>query len=163
MTYTAPKEIATKIRKLLAAEGIPARSVIVRSDNNSVNVTIKDAAIGSDKVRAIAGQFEKIDRCQVSGEILSGGNTYIFAKHDWELVAVVEKYVAGKFAAEVATKGWGVWNGYQIAREDNGRWTAIKTGDEGRVLDSHCWDMAAAVSRVTQEALRSGVVMAQWV
>lgn len=82
MTYTAPKEIAVKIRKLLAAEGIPARSVSVRSDGNSVDVTIKDAAVGSDKVRAIAGQFEKIDRCQVSGEILSGGNTYVLTKHE---------------------------------------------------------------------------------
>ncbi len=159
MTYASPKEIAVKIRKLLATEGIPARSVSVRSDGNSVDVTIKDAAVGSDKIRAIAGQFEKIDRCPASGEILSGGNTYVSTKHDWQLVAVVEKYVAGMFAAEITAKGWGVWNGYQIAREDGGRWTAIKTGDTGSVLDSRCWDMAAAVSRVTQEALRSGVVM----
>ena len=156
MAYTAPKEIAAKVRKLIAAEGIAPRAVSVRSDGNSVRVTIKDAAVGSDKVRAIVGQFEKIDRCPVSGEILSGGNTYTFASHDWELVRKVEQYVGQQVAADITAKGWAVWQGFQVARE-GGVWTAIKTGDVGRVLDSRCFDMAAAVSRVVQEALRDGV------
>lgn len=70
---------AARIRSNLKAAGIPAKAVSVRSRHTgSVEVVVKSLAVDFRKVKEIAQQEENIRRCEATGEILSGGNTYVF-------------------------------------------------------------------------------------
>lgn len=78
---TKAQQVAAKLKAI----GITSRQVSCRGDYNSVNCYIKDVRIDPKTVEAIAKQYESIDRCDYSGEILSGGNTFVFVKYDWEV------------------------------------------------------------------------------
>lgn len=52
-------------------------SVKVVGYSDSIRMTIKDSSVDEKKVREIGESFRHIDRCESSGEILSGGNTYL--------------------------------------------------------------------------------------
>lgn len=72
---------AKTIRRAIKAElGFNARQVSVRASSfsmgSSVSITIKGPAARS-RIEAIAKGGERIRRCEVSGEILGGGNLYI--------------------------------------------------------------------------------------
>jgi len=43
-------------------------------------VVIKDESIDKEAVEKIAYPFEEVDRCEVTGEVLAGGNTFVFVK-----------------------------------------------------------------------------------
>lgn len=80
------KETAQQIRADLKAAGYKARDISVRCNNigysSAVRITIKKANIRKSDIEAIAKKYENIDRCDISGEILLGGNTYIFVDYD---------------------------------------------------------------------------------
>lgn len=70
-----------QIAQALKAAGYNNRKVTVKDVSGSLNwsfdVTIRDANVVLADVKAAANRFRDIDRCEASGEILSGGNTYI--------------------------------------------------------------------------------------
>jgi copper chaperone CopZ len=85
-TYQSPAEAAAEIRgKLKKLYGITSRQVSVRcasfSMGSSIDIEIKDPAVDIREVRNAADSKEKIDRCQYTGEILSGGNRYLSVKY----------------------------------------------------------------------------------
>ena len=88
MSYN--RELGAKIRADLKAAGIPARAVSVRvSDagySTSVRVNIKDISIDRDVVEKIAYRHKDISYDERSGEILSGGNTYVFVEYDYDMI-----------------------------------------------------------------------------
>jgi len=43
----------------------------------SISLTIKDAEVDAEAVWEIANRSTSVDRCEASGEILSGGNTFV--------------------------------------------------------------------------------------
>lgn len=55
----------------------------------SLNVKIK-ALLPKSKVESMVKGLEKIDRCHATGEILSGGNTFVFVDYDNEKVQIPE-------------------------------------------------------------------------
>jgi hypothetical protein len=75
---------AEQVRKELKAKGITSRQVSVRNDGNSLDIRIKDLSICADMVRDIAKQFERIDYCPVTQEILCGGNYFVSVSYDWQ-------------------------------------------------------------------------------
>ncbi len=85
---TAPPTKAQTVRAELKANGINSRQVSVRTDNygmgSSLHVTIRDAGISPEQVVPIAYKAERISRCEYSGDILSGGNTYVFVGYSDE-------------------------------------------------------------------------------
>ena len=92
--YTTAAQDAATIRKRIKSElGYGPKQVSVRCSNysmgSSVKVTIKAGGLDCAKIRSIALLAEHIDRCQVTGEILSGGNRYVHCRLDWELVAAL--------------------------------------------------------------------------
>lgn len=95
--YMTVKEKAAAIRKELKKQlGVTSKQVSVRSRNSgydeAIDVTIKDLKVNKMKVEAIANRYEYIRRCEYSGEILSGGNTYVFVRLDYDaLYAAKEK------------------------------------------------------------------------
>lgn len=79
-------EHAAAIRKeLKARHGWTSRQVSVRAEHysmgSSLHVVVKDPSIPLRAVKAIAGQAESIRRCEVTGEILSGGNRYVHVRY----------------------------------------------------------------------------------
>lgn len=98
---------AAQIRATLKAKGWSSRLVSVRSESFSMGsaicVEIKSADVPIQAVKAIAQQHERIDRCEFSGEILSGCNRYVSVDYTWEArdvlasryIGVVEQAIAG--------------------------------------------------------------------
>lgn len=85
-------ESAKKIRQEIKTKlGYTSRQVSVKSDNysmgSSINLSIKckEAIYKKSEIGAIAKKEESIDRDNATGEILSGGNTFIHVGIDWEL------------------------------------------------------------------------------
>jgi len=81
-------QAAAKIRANLKAAGYNRTRVGVRADNysmgSSVYVTVKDPTADFAAIEEIANQERSISRCEFSGEILSGGNTYIHVDYSRE-------------------------------------------------------------------------------
>ena len=76
------KEAAAAIRATLKKQyGWTSRQVSVQSDcysmGSSIRVTIKDPAIYRADVEKVAEQYERIHRCEVTGDILGGCNRYV--------------------------------------------------------------------------------------
>ena len=87
-TYETCTEAAASVRAALKAKGWNARAVSVRADpysmGSSLHVTVKDPAIPLAVVRAIAMSAERVRYCEVTHEILSGGNRFVaFDKADF--------------------------------------------------------------------------------
>jgi hypothetical protein len=78
---TKAQEVAAKLKAI----GITNKQVSCRGDYNSITCRIKDLTIDPEIVRAIASEYEKIDRCEYSGEILCGGNTYVSVCYDYDV------------------------------------------------------------------------------
>ena len=93
---TSIKETAQQIRKEFKELGYVANKLSVRSGyagfSAFVNVTIKFPVKCSlkelrekdeiKKIKSIIKKYENIDRCEVTGETLMGGNTYITLSYD---------------------------------------------------------------------------------
>jgi len=95
------KEKAKAIREKLKAEGIKAS--VRKSRGSAINVDIKDLSADRKRVEEVARQFERINRCEYSNEILAGGNDFVFVQYDYDtLTAEREKYLplAEKIIAE---------------------------------------------------------------
>jgi len=97
-------ETAKKIRESLKAAGYGPKRVAVRNHSysmgSSVNVTVKDATANLKEIEAIAHENENVRRCEYSGEILSGGNTFVFVAWSREAEqAMAEPFLAAAEAA----------------------------------------------------------------
>jgi hypothetical protein len=86
-TTDAAKEIRNEYKKL----GWSSRMISVKSDiysmGSSINVRAKHPAVDIEKAKEIAENYQKVDRCPVTQEILSGGNMYVFADGDSKAIA----------------------------------------------------------------------------
>lgn len=85
---TTTKEAAAALRKTLKAAGLNAHKVSVRTDyysmGSALRVTVRDPAVPLATVRGLATAQERIDRCEVTGEILNGGNRYVEVSYSHE-------------------------------------------------------------------------------
>ena len=75
------KQAAATLRAQYKAAGWNARMVSVRTQyfsmGSSIRVTVRSADVDFAKAKAMAEDVERISRCQITGEILSGGNRYV--------------------------------------------------------------------------------------
>ena len=89
MTTTADE--AKQIRVALKAKGWSSRKVSVRANSFSMGseivLTIKDASVPKSVVKEIAKGAERIHRCEISGDILSGCNRYVSVNYTREALA----------------------------------------------------------------------------
>lgn len=71
-----------QVADLLKKQGINSRMVSVSSPNwGKVIATIRDASISPAKVLNAIKTVENIHRCEVSGDILAGGNTFVEVRY----------------------------------------------------------------------------------
>ena len=77
---------AKQVRETIKNLGYNARQVSVKKDGGSVKVTIKvlEAAKDMKRIESAVSIFEDYQTDISSGEILSGGNTFIFVGIDWK-------------------------------------------------------------------------------
>lgn len=84
---TTTKTPAATIRTELRAElGVTARQVSVCSDHGSLSLVIKAPGIKLKAVEEIANRQQRVRRCEITGDILQGGNTFVSVTFDWKLL-----------------------------------------------------------------------------
>lgn len=75
-------DIAKDIRKTIKTEkGYTNRDVKVNCSNNSINLKIINYKVDGSYLEDIANRFADIDYDEVTDEILTGGNTFIFIEN----------------------------------------------------------------------------------
>lgn len=76
------RETGKAIRQIIkTCFGLNSRQVSVRVSHTSVDVKVKYAGLGvtPEMIREKIKGYEEISRCPVTGDILSGGNFFVFA------------------------------------------------------------------------------------
>ena len=102
--HLSDAEHAAIIRGKLKAAGITSRRVSVRiTPGGSIRATIKDLRVRKAVVLDACAGHEHIDRDQ-GGEILSGGNRFVFVDYDDEVVRDAAAPLAHFIADEIAAK-----------------------------------------------------------
>ena len=80
-------DVANEIRKELKKNGYSSREISVRKRHagysSAINVTIKDLTINLKDIKKIVHKFENVGWDERTGEILSGGNTFVFVDYDY--------------------------------------------------------------------------------
>lgn len=81
-------DAAAQIRAALKAKGWSSRVVSVRAESfsmgSAIRVEVRSADVPIQVVEAIAKEHEDISRCEITGDILSGGNRYITVSYSSE-------------------------------------------------------------------------------
>jgi hypothetical protein len=107
---------AGELRAALKAAGYSTRRVSVRQDHSTLRVTVRDASASLSKISAIAQRFESVRRCEATGEILCGGNTYVEIKYSAELVRPVQAQIAALLAAAPCDQFVSVLGGFRAVK-----------------------------------------------
>lgn len=84
------KELAKQIRQEIKAQlGYTSRQVSVRKRSGGYStcilVTVKSLDIPLEPIENLTEKHEWYQRDYATGEILSGGNTFVSVEHDWQL------------------------------------------------------------------------------
>lgn len=124
LTGTALK--AKQTRDEYKRRGWTARDISVRTSlfagGSSISVEIKNPSIPLDVATEIANENESIRRCEFSGDILSGGNTYVSVGYSW----ACEQKMAERW----------------VGRVEDAMIAHAELGDEGRTrllrITDHC-------------------------
>jgi len=77
--------LTQQIRQDIKSElGYNSRQVSVRENpgglSTSITVRLKQPGLDFDQIEKITERHVHVDRCERSGEILGGGNTYVFVE-----------------------------------------------------------------------------------
>lgn len=123
-------EEAADIRAQYKALGWSSRDVSVRADyfsmGSSIRVLVKSVKVDPHKARAIAEGRERIDRCEYTGEILSGGNRYVHVDYSPEYSEILARRFIAQVEAAAAL----------LATESDSALVIIE-GTDGRGFLSH--------------------------
>lgn len=153
--------IAAAIRSELKARGWNARAVSVRADRYSMGatiyVTVKRSDVPISTVRTIAQAQERVDRCERTGEILSGGNIFVRVEYARDVLDAATAPIATRLAAVkeigVAVElehGWRAW------REDPDYWVAQR----GNEREQRCWGVWGTARHIALGILDSAALAA---
>lgn len=112
---------AAIVRAALKNElGLNIKQVSCRmgSGGGCINVEVKDPTANLEAVKEIAKRQEKLDRCEYTYEVLSGGNTFVFVS--WSSSALTERgapYVekVAEVIAQLEAEGLGATQSYLVA------------------------------------------------
>jgi hypothetical protein len=87
-TTMSIKETKKQMAKALKAAGYNSRRVSIRTSRSggALDVTIRCEDADPQEIKEIAENFKVVHRCQASGDILSGGNTFVFVRWDDDLI-----------------------------------------------------------------------------
>lgn len=113
------KELSKAIRDDLKAAGIARKDYSIKTSypgySQSCHIYIKNPLVRSSVVENLVKKYESVDRDERNGEILAGGNTYIFVQYEYGLFDNVAIELL-PIAQEVIDSG--KWDGLPIARNE---------------------------------------------
>lgn len=79
-----------EIKSYLKENGIDTRKVSIRHEypgySEIFNITIKDININANKIEELTRHFESYETDERTGEILAGGNTFIYVSYDYDVI-----------------------------------------------------------------------------
>jgi len=121
-------QAAAEIRATLKREhGWSRRQVSVRADlysmGSTIHVTIMDVSVPIAVVRSVVEPFEHVRHCEVTGEILCGGNTHVSLDYSPSAIEPLVAPIDALLATVAADPGALV--------ELQGGWIAMKDPDAG--------------------------------
>jgi len=137
MSNLNTKQTAKAIRtELRSRYGWTAKQVSVRlsrfSMGSSVSVSIKTADIPLPLVKAIAEGFNQIDRCSITGEILSGGNLYVTTDYEHGALDALAETFQGQIVPGFR------FGSLEVVDKRSGGWMSIiDTADGTRYHDAY--------------------------
>jgi len=73
-------DLRTAVRNEIKNLGLGRKDVSVKVDVYSVTVQAKHEAVDLKQLQSTLSKFESYDRDEATGEILSGGNTFVFVR-----------------------------------------------------------------------------------
>ena len=118
------------IKEELKDKGFNTKNISVRERSGGYStayyITIKDPTIDKHEVEKIAEQRESYERDYATGEILAGGNTYVFVDYDDNVFDEVAKPYEKK-ANDYLQKVKNIEDGYSIGIKD-GVWLSKDNG-----------------------------------
>lgn len=83
------KEISQAIRKALKEAGYTNKDYSIKSRycgySSSFDITIKNPAVRISEVEKIAKKWQSVDYDHATGEILMGGNDYVFVQYAYDV------------------------------------------------------------------------------
>lgn len=84
----AKDELADMIRQALKKAGykVPSQISVRKRSASAYDVEIKSLDIDKDEIEKIVSKYENIRYDERTGEILSGGNTYVFVNYDYGMM-----------------------------------------------------------------------------
>lgn len=80
------KKTVQAVRNTLKSKGYNNRKISVTNDG-AIWVTVKDLSIKLDDIEKLVKKHEHYYTDEITGEILQGGNTFIFVQYDYRLSA----------------------------------------------------------------------------
>ena len=84
------RELNTNIKnEIKSATGCKARDISVRTSSSSIRVEIKSPFINIKDVEEVVNKYESISRDEYTGEILCGGNTFVFVSYSDDVFSEV--------------------------------------------------------------------------
>jgi hypothetical protein len=87
MTTMTRKQAASEIRAAVRAAGFTSRQVAVyMTRGEGVRVVVRDLSVPFGFVQGLAARYERVSRCEMTGEILCGGNLYVSADVDSDAI-----------------------------------------------------------------------------
>ena len=105
-------EGSNEVAEYLKSKGYNRTKVSVKHEycgySDRYIVTVKDASIPLDDIKALVQKFSSVDRDERTGEILSGGNTYIHVNYSEKAVEKVLHEYADK-VNDILTDCWDNW------------------------------------------------------
>jgi hypothetical protein len=150
--YIPDAEHAATIRAKLKAAGINSRQVSVRvTSGGSIRATIRDLKVRKAVVTEAGAAHEHIDRDCATGEILSGGNRFVFIDYDDAVVrdaaAPIAHFVTdeftGKAGGDVERKHVELAHGFIVERRHSLDFLLWRPGHECAPFHANSVDGAA--------------------
>lgn len=150
------REIGASIRAEFKAKRWNSRAVSVRVDlysmGSTVYVTVRKADVPLSTVREIAMKHESVRRDH-TGEILSGGNTFVRVDYAEGVVDTVAADIVAKLETAEGTETVELGRGWQAWRLNENEW-AVKQPNSRRPPRS-CWGIRGCSRYVAREMLDS--------
>lgn len=79
------------IKSYLREQGIETKNIRITTDS-SINVKILDPKLNFDQIETLLrDKYESYQRDKATGEILSGGNTFVFIEYDQNIVKEISE------------------------------------------------------------------------
>lgn len=144
-TTDTAKQIRSDLKSQL---GLNSRQVSVKkTPGGAVRVKILVPTVSIDAVKKIACRYERVSHCEATGEILSGGNTFVFVLYAEEVIKHVAAVVRAMY------EGAGSFRGISMYRSGTGDDDLDWFSAHGPGVSVRCWGLDFMCRQVAERLL----------